>query len=71
MLFARLLRSAGRTWRCSVELDDLGWSVCEEADDRVLIRAHYHDWHRVERTMALFDLKAVALERQGWTEGRV
>lgn len=47
---------------------DLGWDVRVEDDSEVVVRAHYADWHRVERACYRFDLTVPALE--GWTEVR-
>ena len=69
MIFARYLSSQGHTRRFLVERDALvGWAVREEADDQVVRLSRYRDWHRVERMMALFELKASALRQDGWQE---
>jgi hypothetical protein len=47
---------------------DLGWDVSEELDTAVVTRAHYADWHRVERARQRF---ALGVPRgDGWTEVR-
>jgi len=33
-----------------------------------LTRHVYHDWHRVERAMALFQLEVGQLTQRGWQE---
>lgn len=43
-----------------------GWEVLDAADARVVRRAVYQDWHRVERAMAMIKSEEVALERRGW-----
>jgi hypothetical protein len=45
---------------------DLGWDVSEELDARVVTRAHYADWHRVERARQRFALGVTVDD--GWTE---
>ena len=45
-----------------------GWEVREEEDATVIHRAHRTDWHRVERDLLLFDVKARGLKREGWRE---
>jgi hypothetical protein len=42
--------------------------VQEEEDATVVRHALREDWHRVERDIRLFDLRALALKSQGWTE---
>jgi hypothetical protein len=49
-----------------------GWEVRLEEDEKLRRLDHYHDWHRVERTMALFEREVLELREQGWrTENRV
>jgi hypothetical protein len=45
---------------------DLGWDVSEELDARVVTRAHYADWHHVERARQRFALGVTVDD--GWTE---
>jgi hypothetical protein len=69
MIFARRFRSAGHTRGFSVERDALvGWAVREEEDDRVVRMTRCRDWHRVESLMTLFQIKASALQQDGWQE---
>jgi len=46
---------AGHTTRFSVRRGTSGWEVSEERDDRVVKHVSYHDWHRVERAMLVFE----------------
>jgi hypothetical protein len=39
-----------------------------EADAAILKQVHRDDWHRVERDCLLFDVAALELKRDGWTE---
>jgi len=45
-----------------------GWEVVDAADARVLRRAVYQDWHRVERAMAMIKYQEELLRRAGWRE---
>jgi hypothetical protein len=42
--------------------------VREEADSAILKHIHREDWHLVERDCLLFDITALELKRDGWTE---
>ncbi len=66
-MFSSQLTQAGHTRRFSVQLvPGDGWEVVEEADSRVVRRAQYHDWHRVERALANFSEIVRTLENEGW-----
>lgn len=67
-MFSSQLTQAGHTRRFSIQRvqDDDGWEVTEEADSRVIRRAQYHDWHRVERALADMSETVRSLEHQGW-----
>lgn len=43
-----------------------GWSVREEQDGAVLTEKHLQDWHRVERAVAVFNLRIGELTGRGW-----
>jgi hypothetical protein len=43
-----------------------GWEVREEEDTAILRRTYRHDWHRVERDIHLFEIRATALKCDGW-----
>ena len=45
----------GHLERVTVLRRTSGWEVCEQHDDRVIRRAHYSDWHRVERAVQVFE----------------
>ena len=36
------------------------------ADSRIIRKARYDDWHRVERALMTFKLEVVSLEQAGW-----
>jgi len=67
-MFAKILRHEGHTRQFTIrDAGAAGWEVREQQDDRITREIHYNDWHRVERAIAGFELKAALLERDGWT----
>jgi len=44
-----------------------GWEASER-EDRQVVQHQYADWHRVERALAHFRRKIVALRERGWCE---
>jgi hypothetical protein len=68
-MYARILRKASTTRRFTItHLESSGWDVREEQDSRILRRAVYRDWHRVERATLAFALQAQSLIESGWVE---
>jgi hypothetical protein len=67
-MYARLLRNAEHVRRFTIRNTGCVWEVVDQQDARVLKRAHYDDWHRVERAMWAFSLEAAHLHETGWTE---
>ena len=66
-MFHRSLQRAGHVRRYSiVSAGPAGWEVTLEEDRTLRHRAYYHDWHRVERALALFEREAIELTEQGW-----
>lgn len=66
-MFTLSLRQANHIRRYSIhEMEGSGWEVRLEADRTVTRHARYHDWHRVERALALFRLEISRLTAQGW-----
>jgi hypothetical protein len=66
-MFARRLRFADHVRQYSIYSAGLaGWEVRLEEDRKVRRLAHYRDWHRVERAIALFEREVTALTRRGW-----
>ena len=43
-----------------------GWEVRLEEDRTVRRLDHYHDWHRVERTLGQFQREVSHLREKGW-----
>jgi hypothetical protein len=50
---------------CRVE--PTGWEVMVEDDIALHLHKVYHDWHRVERTLALFEREVSELVGAGWS----
>ncbi len=51
-------------------IEPSGWEIRLE-EDRALIRhARCHDWHRVERTLAMFQIEVSTLIARGWEQIR-
>jgi hypothetical protein len=48
--------------------DRAGWEVVDAADARIVRRSVYHDWHRVERAMAMIKAEEDLLRRAGWRQ---
>ena len=69
MIFSKQLRSEDHTRAFVVgEVDDRGWEIREEEDNRIVKRTWLHDWHRVENAMLGFMVETVQLRSAGWTE---
>ena len=68
MIFTKRFAAKGQTRQFTIERDlTSGWIAREHSGDAIrtsLIR----DWRHVEATIALFEFKASALRREGWTE---
>jgi len=66
-MFLKELCQAGHTRRFSIsQRGQAGWEVRDEQDETVLKRVLYTDWHRVERTLQMFNLQIDELESRGW-----
>ncbi len=68
MALNRRLTSHGHVRRLVVMPDPKGWEVLEKEDSEVLMRLHRDDWHRVERDVRLFEIRVLALKREGWID---
>ena len=67
-MFSRELSFAGHTRRFTVAaMPSDGWEIRVEEDDHLLRRAHYSDWHRVERALTLVEREVSRLQEMGWT----
>jgi hypothetical protein len=69
-MFSIVLRNAGATRRYSISPHgDAGWEVSAEREGARPHHVYYHDWHRVERTLAMFQLEISELTARGWRVG--
>jgi len=66
--FTRQLRYLQHTHRFSILSTDSGWEVREERDSKIVRRATYQDWHRVERARRSITIELDNLRRNGWSE---
>ena len=69
-MFTVTMRHADQTRRYSIARQASGWEVTLERDDAAPRHVFYHDWHRVERALALFRLEVSELSELGWREVR-
>jgi seryl-tRNA synthetase len=66
-MFSISLRNARETRHYSISsLGNLGWEVKLEEAGEITRHVYYHDWHRVERALALFQLEVSNLTEHGW-----
>ena len=66
-MFSISLRNARETRRYSISpLSSSGWEVKLEQAGEITRHVYYHDWHRVERALALFQLEVSKLTEHGW-----
>ncbi len=66
-MFDIRLRCADRTRRYSIApRSQAGWEVKLEEDCELTHYVCYHDWHRVERAVASFELEVSRLTASGW-----
>ena len=67
LMFSISLRNAASTRRYSIAaLTDAGWEVTLEREGELTHHVWYHDWHRVERALAMFNLEVLELTSRGW-----
>jgi hypothetical protein len=67
-MFQKKLTHHGHTTQFSVTEGGEGWEVRVEEDSRLIRRACYTDWHRVERAVSKMASEVSELERSGWRE---
>jgi hypothetical protein len=66
-MFSISIRNARETRRYSISsLGSSGWEVKLEQAGEITRLVHYHDWHRVERALALFQREVSDLTEHGW-----
>jgi hypothetical protein len=68
-MFSISLRNADHTRRYSIApLSTSGWEVKLEQEGKLTRHVYYHDWHRVERVLALFQMEVSDLTQRGWQQ---
>ena len=67
-MFEKKFTHRGHTTKFSVSEGGDGWEVRVEEDSRLIRRACYTDWHRVERAVSKMRTEADELEQSGWRE---
>ena len=66
-MFSISLHRAGHVRQYSVRATPGdGWEVSVLEDHTLTRHVRYHDWHRLERTIALFHRDVADLTAQGW-----
>jgi hypothetical protein len=66
-MFSIVLRNASSIRRYSISPHrDTGWEVILEREGELPRHVWYRDWHRVERTLAIFRLEVSDLTARGW-----
>jgi hypothetical protein len=66
-MFSKRLTHAGHARSFVItSLQADGWEARVEEDSRLLRRAHYTDWHRVERAIFSLEREVEALTAGGW-----
>jgi hypothetical protein len=68
MIFAKRLAGQGHRRELTIERNATSGWIAREHDDTAIRTSLFHDWRRVEMAIALFELKALALQNQGWAE---
>ena len=68
MYFFKSLRKADSVRRYTIRATDHGWELREEQDSEVVRKAHYQDWHRVERAERSLKNRLDLLRGEGWQE---
>jgi hypothetical protein len=68
-MFTKELTHAGHIRRFVVTHTGLGgWEIRVEEDSAIVSRAHYSDWHRVERALGTIMQRVSELEAGGWRD---
>jgi hypothetical protein len=66
-MFSISLQRAEHVRRYSIRsMEGAGWEVKLEEDRMLTRHIRYHDWHRVERALAIFRREVADLTAQGW-----
>jgi len=67
MIFKKRLATTGHSRELTIERSLTGW-IARELEDSATRTSLLSDWRKVERAIAVFELKALALQDQGWSE---
>ena len=68
MIFAKRLATEGHTRELTIERSITSGWIAREHDDSAIRTSLFHDWRRVELAIAIFEIKALALQDEGWLE---
>lgn len=68
MIFTKRLATEGHSRQFTIERNITSGWIAREHDDSTIRTSLLHDWKRVELAMAIFEIKALALQDQGWLE---
>lgn len=68
MIFTKRLAAEGQTRLFTIEHSTRSGWIAREHRNNAVHTSLLNDWRRVEATMALFELKALALRNEGWSE---
>jgi hypothetical protein len=70
-MFTKELTQAGHIMRFVLAAGGRdGWEIRVEEDSAIVSRAHYTDWHRVERALFAIGQRVSELEAVGWLDTR-
>jgi hypothetical protein len=68
MIFTKRLATQGHSRQLTIERSITSGWIAREHDDSDIRTSLLHDWQQVEMAIALFQLKALALQNEGWSE---
>lgn len=68
MHIERCLSKGDQKVRFVITDHERGWEVREDEGANAVSEVVYDDWHRAERDLKLFELRAAALRQQGWVD---
>ena len=68
MIFTKRLATEGHSRQLTIERSITSGWIAREQNDSAIRTSLLHDWQRVELAIAIFEIKALALQDQGWSE---
>ena len=68
MIFTKRLAGEGHSRQLTIERSITSGWIAREHEDSDIRTSLLRDWRQVEMVIALFELKALALQNQGWSE---